>query len=70
MTRAEAGRMGGRKTAERGAAFMAAIGAKGGASNVERHDPWHFAVIGAQGGMATKTRRGRAWFKQLGGKGG
>lgn len=69
MTRRQAGRLGGRKTAERGPEFFAAIGAKGGASTSARHDPWHFVAIGTKGGTSTKTRHGRAWFKQIGGKG-
>lgn len=65
LTRAQAGRLGGRKTAERGPAFFAAIGTKGGQVTAGVHDPWHFAAIGSKGGKTTAARRGRAWFRQI-----
>lgn len=64
MTRAEAGRLGGRKTAERHPGHHMAAGRKGGATTAER-GAWFFAAIGAKGGAKTRTRRGRAWFSEL-----
>jgi len=69
LTPREAGRLGGRRTAERGPEHFAAIGRKGGAATKARHDMWHFVAIGAKGGTATRSKRGGAWFKSLNAKG-
>jgi len=70
MTVAEAGRLGGQKIlAERGVAYYAEIGKKGGRTTRQRGPEW-YAAIGRRGGQTTKDTHGPEFYEKIGAKGG
>ncbi len=53
----EAGRLGGKKTAEKGYAFYAQIGSKGGKATKATHGSDFYRKIGSKGGEMVKAAR-------------
>ena len=78
MTVAEAGRLGGQKTAEtHGEEFYSEIGRKGGKSNLAQHGPEFYSEIGSKGGSerakqheGTSEAMGKISLEEAGHRGG